>query len=104
MDLLTATAAPGGEPPRAQSRRIDRRPPSAPEGAPRPPPEEEALPPSAAPTRSGNAGRMEKGTRVPVDLKVGDSVIYGKYSGTPFQVGDEEVIIIKASDVLAKIS
>jgi len=49
-------------------------------------------------------GRMEKGQRVPVDLKVGDSVIYGKYSGTPFQLGDEEVIIIKASDVLAKIS
>jgi chaperonin GroES len=49
-------------------------------------------------------GRIEKGQRVPVDLKVGDSVIYGKYSGTPFQLGDEEVIIIKASDVLAKIS
>ena len=48
-------------------------------------------------------GRIEKGQRVPVDLKVGDSVIYGKYSGTPFQLGDEEVIIIKASDVLAKI-
>src|SRR4029434_158249 len=49
-------------------------------------------------------GRMEKGQRVPVDLKVGDSGIYGKYSGTPFQLGEEEVIIIKASDVLAKIS
>ena len=49
-------------------------------------------------------GRMEKGSRVPVDLKVGDSVIYGKYSGTPFQLGEDEVIIIKASDVLAKIS
>ena len=48
-------------------------------------------------------GRIEKGTRVPVDLKVGDSVIYGKYSGTPFQLGEDEVIIIKASDVLAKI-
>ncbi len=48
-------------------------------------------------------GRIEKGTRVPVDLKVGDNVIYGKYSGTPFQLGDDEVIIIKASDVLAKI-
>jgi chaperonin GroES len=48
-------------------------------------------------------GRIEKGQRVPVDLKVGDSVIYGKYSGTPFQMGDDEVIIIKASDVLAKI-
>ena len=49
-------------------------------------------------------GRFEKGTRVPMELKVGDQVIYGKYSGTPFQLGDEEVIIIKASDVLAKIS
>lgn len=48
-------------------------------------------------------GRMEKGARVPVDLKVGDKVIYGKYSGTPFTTEGEEVIIIKASDVLAKI-
>jgi chaperonin GroES len=39
-----------------------------------------------------------------MDLKVGDVVIYGKYSGTPFQLGSDEVIIIKASDVLAKIS
>jgi chaperonin GroES len=49
-------------------------------------------------------GRVEKGQRVPMDLKVGDVVIYGKYSGTPFQLSGDEVIIIKASDVLAKIS
>jgi len=48
-------------------------------------------------------GRFEKGARVPVDLKVGDTVIYGKYSGTPFTIDGEEVIIIKASDVLAKL-
>ncbi|HET9293335.1 MAG TPA: co-chaperone GroES [Gemmatimonadales bacterium] len=48
-------------------------------------------------------GRMEKGARVPMELHVGDKVLYGKYSGTPFQLGDDEVIIIKASDVLAKI-
>ena len=48
-------------------------------------------------------GRMDKGARVPMELSVGDKVIYGKYSGTPFQLGDEEVIIIKASDILAKI-
>ena len=48
-------------------------------------------------------GRFEKGARVPMDLKVGDKVIYGKYSGTPFTLDGEEVIIIKASDVLAKI-
>ena len=49
-------------------------------------------------------GRFEKGDRVKMDLAVGDRVIYGKYSGTPFQPEDgDEVIIIKASDVLAKI-
>ena len=48
-------------------------------------------------------GRVEKGERVPMEVKVGDQVIYGKYSGTPYQVGDDELIIIKASDILAKI-
>jgi len=48
-------------------------------------------------------GRFEKGARVPVDLKVGDKVIYGKYSGTPYTIDGEEVMIIKASDVLAKL-
>ena len=48
-------------------------------------------------------GRVEKGARVPMDLKVGDKVIYGKYSGTPFTTEGEEVMIIKASDVLAKL-
>ncbi|HEX3928380.1 MAG TPA: co-chaperone GroES [Gemmatimonadales bacterium] len=48
-------------------------------------------------------GRFEKGVRVPVDLKVGDVVIYGKYSGTAYTVDGDEVMIIKASDVLAKL-
>jgi chaperonin GroES len=48
-------------------------------------------------------GRYEKGEKIPVDLKVGDKVIYGKYSGTPFTLDGDEVIIIKASDILAKI-
>jgi chaperonin GroES len=48
-------------------------------------------------------GRMEKGSRIPIEVKAGDQVIYGKYSGTPYQVGDDELVIIKASDILAKI-
>jgi chaperonin GroES len=48
-------------------------------------------------------GRMEKGQRVKMDVQAGDKVIYGKYSGTPYEVGDDELIIIKASDILAKI-
>jgi chaperonin GroES len=48
-------------------------------------------------------GRIEKGERVKMDVQAGDKVIYGKYSGTPYEVGDDELIIIKASDILAKI-
>ncbi len=48
-------------------------------------------------------GRFEKGARVPVDVKVGDQVIYGKYSGTPYTFDGDEYVIIKASDVLAKL-
>jgi chaperonin GroES len=48
-------------------------------------------------------GRIEKGQRVKLDVQAGDKVIYGKYSGTPYEVGDDELIIIKASDILAKI-
>ena len=48
-------------------------------------------------------GRREKGETVPMELKVGDRVIYGKYSGTNITLEGEEVVIIKASDILAKL-
>ena len=49
-------------------------------------------------------GRIEKGARVPMDVKVGDKVLYGKYSGTAITIDGEEVVIVKASDILAKLS
>ena len=48
-------------------------------------------------------GRFEKGERIPMDLKVGDKVLYGKYSGTNITVDGEEVVIVKATDILAKL-
>jgi chaperonin GroES len=48
-------------------------------------------------------GRVEKGARVPVDVKVGDKVLYGKYSGTNITIDGAEVVIVKSSDILAKI-
>ena len=48
-------------------------------------------------------GRYEKNVRVPMELKVGDQVIYGKYSGTTYTYEGDEYVIIKASDVLAKL-
>lgn len=48
-------------------------------------------------------GRFEKGNRVKMEVGVGDTVIYGKYSGTPYQAGEDELIIVKASDILARL-
>lgn len=48
-------------------------------------------------------GRIEKGERVKLDVAVGDTVIYAKYSGSSYQVGDDELVIVKASDILARI-
>jgi chaperonin GroES len=48
-------------------------------------------------------GRYEKGERVAMELKVGDKVLYGKYSGTEVTIEDDTFLIIKESDVLAKI-
>jgi chaperonin GroES len=49
-------------------------------------------------------GRVDDhGKRLPMDVKVGDTVIYGKYTGTPYQAGGDELIIIKTSDILAII-
>ncbi len=48
-------------------------------------------------------GRVERGTRVPMEVSVGDKVLYGKYSGTNITLDGEEVVIIKASDILAKL-
>ena len=49
-------------------------------------------------------GRMEKGQRVPMELKVGDRVVYGKYTGSQVELEEEEIILIKESDVIAKLS
>ena len=49
-------------------------------------------------------GRVEKGQRIPMDVKVGDKVLYGKYSGTNITLDGDEVVIVKSSDILAKLS
>ncbi len=50
-------------------------------------------------------GRLsEDGKRVAMDVKVGDIVIYAKYGGTDYKIDDEEVIILRESDILAKKS
>jgi chaperonin GroES len=44
----------------------------------------------------------DDGTRITPDVKVGDRVIYAKYGGTEIKVDDEDLIILRESDILAK--
>ena len=48
-------------------------------------------------------GRFEDGNRVPLDVKVGDTVLYSKYGGTEVKYSGEEFLILSARDVLAVI-
>ena len=49
-------------------------------------------------------GRFEDGSRVPLDVKVGDKVIYSKYGGTEVKLSGDEVLILSARDVLAIVN
>ena len=46
----------------------------------------------------------DDGKRIPLDVKVGDRVIYAKYGGTEIKVDDVEMMILRESDILAKKS
>ena len=46
-------------------------------------------------------GRYEKDKRIPMDVKVGDKVLYGKYSGTEVTIDGVQLLILRESDVLA---
>ncbi len=45
-------------------------------------------------------GRIENGTKIDMTVKEGDTVLYGKYAGTEITLGDEEVLIMRESDIL----
>jgi chaperonin GroES len=49
-------------------------------------------------------GRFDEGKRVPMEVKVGDKILYGKYSGTEVTIDNEPVLILRESDILAVIS
>ena len=49
----------------------------------------------------GPGSLLDNGTRGEMDVKVGDKVIYGKYSGTEMKIGTEEYVILRQDDILA---
>ena len=51
-------------------------------------------------TAVGPGGRDEAGKLIPIDLKVGDRVLFGKWSGTEVKIDDVELLIMKESDIM----
>jgi chaperonin GroES len=45
----------------------------------------------------------EKGNRIPMEVKKGDTILFGKYSGNEIRIGEEEHLIMREDDVLAVI-
>jgi chaperonin GroES len=51
----------------------------------------------------GPGGRDENGKLIPIDLKPGDRILFGKWSGTEVKIDGEELLIMKESDVMGVI-
>ena len=51
----------------------------------------------------GSGSRNDKGELVPIDVAVGDEIIFSKYGGTEIKVETDEYLILRESDVLAKV-
>ena len=49
----------------------------------------------------GNGRVLENGKKLPLDVKVGDKILFGKYSGTEIKIDGEEVLIVREDEVLA---
>jgi chaperonin GroES len=52
----------------------------------------------------GPGGRNDEGEIMPMEVAEGDEVIFSKYGGTEFRLGADEVLILRESDVLAKVT
>jgi chaperonin GroES len=50
---------------------------------------------------AGNGKVLENGTKLPLDVKVGDKILFGKYSGTEIKIDGEDVLILREEEVLA---
>ena len=52
----------------------------------------------------GNGKILENGTKVALDVKVGDKILFGKYTGTDIKIDGEEVLILREDEVLAVLA
>jgi len=49
------------------------------------------------------AGKIEKGERIALDVKAGDRILFGKYSGSEIKLDDQEYLILREEEILAKL-
>jgi chaperonin GroES len=59
---------------------------------------------AVGPGAVGPGGRDEAGKLIPIDLKVGDRVLFGKWSGTEIKLDGEELLIMKESDIMGVLA
>ena len=52
----------------------------------------------------GNGKILENGTKVALDVKTGDKILFGKYSGTEIRIDGEDVLILREDEVLAVLA
>ena len=53
---------------------------------------------------AGQGRRDEDGDRIPMDVKVGDEILFAKYAGTEFKLEDEDLLILSEKDILAIVT
>lgn len=51
----------------------------------------------------GSGGLDKKGVRIPLDVKSGDRILFGKYTGNDIMIDDQEFLILREEDILAKV-
>jgi chaperonin GroES len=47
-------------------------------------------------------GKVEKGRRIPLDVKAGDRILFGKYTGSDIRINDQEYLVLREEEILAK--
>jgi chaperonin GroES len=49
------------------------------------------------------AGKLEKGHRIPLDVKAGDRILFGKYTGSEIKIDGQEYLILREEEILVKV-
>jgi chaperonin GroES len=50
------------------------------------------------------AGKIEKGQRIPLDVKVGERILFGKYTGSDIRIDDQDYLILREEEILARFT